>query len=89
MIKGCKRREAARSNAARNSAAAHAAGDDRLPWSHANCWARMISFTAAGARMTSPRLGHGDRPRNGEVIPVALPREHRHFFDPATGKRAF
>ena len=42
-----------------------------------------------GAHDVTVRLGHGDRPRNGEVMPVALLREHLHFFDPATGKRAF
>jgi sn-glycerol 3-phosphate transport system ATP-binding protein len=42
-----------------------------------------------GAHDVTVRLAHADRPRNGEIIPVALPREHLHFFDPATGKRAF
>ncbi|RKP44033.1 sn-glycerol-3-phosphate import ATP-binding protein UgpC [Trinickia fusca] len=34
------------------------------------------------------RLPHADRPARGQVITAALPIEHLHFFDPATGKRA-
>lgn len=34
------------------------------------------------------RLAHAHRPIAGEVLPVALPSEHLHFFDPQTGKRA-
>jgi sn-glycerol 3-phosphate transport system ATP-binding protein len=34
------------------------------------------------------RLPHGQRPTRGETLPAALPGEHLHFFDPATGKRA-
>ena len=42
-----------------------------------------------GAHDVTVRVAHGERPRSGEVVQVALPREHLHFFDPATGKRAF
>ena len=34
------------------------------------------------------RLPHTHRPANGEALPVALPAQHLHFFDPASGKRA-
>jgi len=34
------------------------------------------------------RLAHAQRPVSGEVLSVALPSEHLHFFDPETGKRA-
>ncbi|HWX11259.1 MAG TPA: sn-glycerol-3-phosphate import ATP-binding protein UgpC [Trinickia sp.] len=34
------------------------------------------------------RLPHGNRPSPGATLPAALPPEHLHFFDPATGKRA-
>ena len=42
-----------------------------------------------GSHDVTVRLTHADRPRSGEVVPVALPHEHLHFFEPATGKRAF
>ncbi|PTB18204.1 sn-glycerol-3-phosphate ABC transporter ATP-binding protein UgpC [Trinickia symbiotica] len=34
------------------------------------------------------RLPHGHRPTRGETLLAALPLEHLHFFDPATGRRA-
>jgi sn-glycerol 3-phosphate transport system ATP-binding protein len=34
------------------------------------------------------RLPHGHRPSAGATLWAALPPEHLHFFDPATGKRA-
>ncbi|MGN6315319.1 sn-glycerol-3-phosphate import ATP-binding protein UgpC [Trinickia sp.] len=42
-----------------------------------------------GAHDVTVRLAHADRPQRGDVVPAALPLEHIHFFDPATGKRAF
>ncbi|WP_116138033.1 sn-glycerol-3-phosphate import ATP-binding protein UgpC [Trinickia diaoshuihuensis] len=42
-----------------------------------------------GSHDVTVRLPHADRPGSGEVVPAALPLEHLHFFDPATGKRAF
>jgi len=41
-----------------------------------------------GAHDVTVRLAHVNRPRRGECVPAALPAEHLHFFDPASGKRA-
>ena len=41
-----------------------------------------------GGHDVTVRLPHAERPARGEVLSVALPCEHLHFFDPATGKRA-
>lgn len=41
-----------------------------------------------GAHDVTVRLPHAHRPVRGEVLFAALPAEHLHFFDPATGKRA-
>ncbi|MCS6488995.1 sn-glycerol-3-phosphate import ATP-binding protein UgpC [Burkholderia thailandensis] len=41
-----------------------------------------------GAHDVAVRLPHAMRPARGETLPVALPAQHLHFFDPATGKRA-
>ncbi|WP_206950907.1 sn-glycerol-3-phosphate import ATP-binding protein UgpC [Trinickia acidisoli] len=42
-----------------------------------------------GSHDVTVRLAHAHRPQRGETVPAALPLEHLHFFDPATGKRAF
>ncbi len=42
-----------------------------------------------GAHDVTVRLTHTNRPRQGETVPAALPIEHLHFFDPASGKRGF
>lgn len=42
-----------------------------------------------GSHDVTVRLAHADRPRSGEVVQAALPLEHLHFFEPASGKRAF
>ena len=42
-----------------------------------------------GKHDVTVRLGHEHRPARGEVVQVSLPLEHLHFFDPASGKRAF
>jgi sn-glycerol 3-phosphate transport system ATP-binding protein len=42
-----------------------------------------------GKHDVTVRVAHEHRPQRGEVMPVALPVEHLHFFDPASGKRAF
>jgi sn-glycerol 3-phosphate transport system ATP-binding protein len=42
-----------------------------------------------GEHDVTVRLAHASRPARGEVLPAALPPKHLHFFDPATGKRAF
>jgi sn-glycerol 3-phosphate transport system ATP-binding protein len=42
-----------------------------------------------GEHDVTVRLAHADRPARGAMLPAALPPEHLHFFDPATGKRAF
>jgi sn-glycerol 3-phosphate transport system ATP-binding protein len=34
------------------------------------------------------RLPHGHRPATGSALPVALPAQHLHFFDPESGRRA-
>jgi sn-glycerol 3-phosphate transport system ATP-binding protein len=34
------------------------------------------------------RLPHAHRPEVGSALPVAVPAQHLHFFDPATGLRA-
>jgi sn-glycerol 3-phosphate transport system ATP-binding protein len=41
-----------------------------------------------GKHDVTVRLPHAHRPANGEALPVALPAQHLHFFDPASGKRA-
>ena len=41
-----------------------------------------------GAHDVTVRLAHANRPQRGECVPAALPVEHLHFFDPASGKRA-
>ena len=41
-----------------------------------------------GGHDVTVRLPHAERPARGDVLSVALPPEHLHFFDPATGKRA-
>jgi sn-glycerol 3-phosphate transport system ATP-binding protein len=41
-----------------------------------------------GAHDVVVRLPHAERPARGEKLPVALPVQHLHFFDPATGRRA-
>ncbi|KVD73187.1 glycerol-3-phosphate ABC transporter ATP-binding protein [Burkholderia sp. ABCPW 14] len=41
-----------------------------------------------GTHDVAVRLPHAMRPARGETLPVALPAQHLHFFDPATGKRA-
>jgi sn-glycerol 3-phosphate transport system ATP-binding protein len=41
-----------------------------------------------GKHDVTVRLPHTHRPANGEALPVALPAQHLHFFDPASGKRA-
>ncbi|CAB3704772.1 sn-glycerol-3-phosphate import ATP-binding protein UgpC [Trinickia soli] len=41
-----------------------------------------------GAHDVTVRLAHVNRPQRGEAVPAALPAEHLHFFDPASGKRA-
>ena len=42
-----------------------------------------------GKHDVTVRLGHEHRPARGELVQVSLPVEHLHFFDPASGKRAF
>ncbi|AOK28529.1 MULTISPECIES: sn-glycerol-3-phosphate import ATP-binding protein UgpC [Burkholderia] len=41
-----------------------------------------------GPHDVAVRLPHTARVARGETLPVALPAQHLHFFDPATGKRA-
>ncbi|MBU6488042.1 MAG: sn-glycerol-3-phosphate import ATP-binding protein UgpC [Burkholderiales bacterium] len=41
-----------------------------------------------GTHDVTVRLAHVNRPQRGECVPAALPAEHLHFFDPASGKRA-
>ncbi len=68
------------------------AGGEQVPLAVESCellGADNLVHGRWGAHDVTVRLAHADRPRNGEVIPVALPLEHLHFFDPATGKRAF
>jgi sn-glycerol 3-phosphate transport system ATP-binding protein len=41
-----------------------------------------------GKHDVTARLPHAHRPAASEVLQVALPAAHLHFFDPATGQRA-
>ena len=40
-----------------------------------------------GKHDVTVRLPHAHRPAAGEALQVALPAQHLHFFDPATGRR--
>ena len=68
------------------------AGGDQAPLAVESCellGADNLIHGRWGTQDVTVRLAHADRPSRGEIVPVALPREHLHFFDPATGKRAF
>jgi sn-glycerol 3-phosphate transport system ATP-binding protein len=41
-----------------------------------------------GKHDVTVRLPHAHRPAAGEALHVALPAQHLHFFDPASGRRA-
>ncbi|HEX7908125.1 MAG TPA: sn-glycerol-3-phosphate import ATP-binding protein UgpC [Paraburkholderia sp.] len=41
-----------------------------------------------GKHDVTVRLPHAHRPAAGEALQVALPAQHLHFFDPASGRRA-
>jgi sn-glycerol 3-phosphate transport system ATP-binding protein len=41
-----------------------------------------------GKHDVAARLPHAHRPEVGSALPVAVPAQHLHFFDPATGLRA-
>ena len=41
-----------------------------------------------GKHDVAARLPHAHRPEVGAALAVAVPAQHLHFFDPATGLRA-